>query len=55
MRRVEISGLRGYLGAVELTVALDVACHSVDKVSQGNTGIGVVGVIVDDRGGIHGA
>ena len=31
MRRVEVSGLSGDGGAIELTVALDVACHAVDE------------------------
>jgi hypothetical protein len=55
MRRVEVSGLSGDGGAVELTVALNVACHAVYEVGHGDAGIGVVGVSVDNRGVVNDA
>jgi hypothetical protein len=55
MRRVEVSGLSGDGGAVELTVTLDVACHAVDEVGHGDASISVVSVSVDNRGIVNDA
>lgn len=43
------------LAGVQRAVALDVAGHAVDDVSQGYAGVGVVRVVVDDRGRVDGA
>lgn len=42
------------LAAAELAVTLDVACHTVDDVGHGRAGVGVVGVLVHDRGRVDG-
>ena len=55
MRRVEVSGRREHGGPVELAMALDVACHAVDKMSHGDAGIGIIGVRVDNRRVVNGA
>lgn len=37
------------LTRVKSAVAFDVACHSVDDMGHRDTGVGVVGVVVEDR------
>ena len=53
MRRIEVSGPSGDRVTIELSVALDVACHAVGDVSHGDAGISVVGVSIDNRGVIN--
>jgi hypothetical protein len=50
---VEVSGLSSDRGAPQLPMAFDVACHSVDEMSHRDAGIGVIGVIVNNRSVIN--
>lgn len=50
-----IGDVQWALAGVQSAVAFDVSGHTVDDVGDGLAGVGVVGVVVDDRGKIDSA